>query len=160
VAVNDGEKGEVTILQVRAKMFFIERAEQGDVRWVERGAGMLKINVPESCVQYDDATGTPIPGSFDASGLDDEEEDDDDDVGAAAGSKADGEARGRKVARLILRQDHTHRVLLNTAILPAMDFQEKASLKAVGVLFTAFEGADAKPVSVQMRVRNPPRLPF
>ena len=34
-----------------------------------------------------------------------------------------------------------------------MEFQEKTSLTAVGVLFTAFEGEDAKPVSVHMRVR-------
>lgn len=107
--------------------------------WKERGAGMLKINVPQACVEYDD-TGAVIPGSFDASGfeLDDEE-------------SGEG-AKGHKVARLIMRQDQTHRVILNTAILPAMKFQEKASLKSVGILFTAFEGADAKPVSITMRV--------
>ena len=80
--------------------------------------------------------------SFDASGLET-----DDNSGANSG------LTGPKVARLILRQDQTHRVILNTAILPAMEFQEKASLKSVGILFTAFEGAEAKPVSITMRVR-------
>lgn len=107
--------------------------------WKERGAGMLKINVPQVCVEYDDS-GAVIPGSFDASGLelDDEE--------------AGENAKGHRVVRLLMRQDQTHRVILNTAIMPAMKFQEKASLKNVGILFTAFEGEEAKPVSITMRV--------
>lgn len=107
--------------------------------WKERGAGMLKINVPHACVEFDDA-GAVVPGSFDASGLDTDE------------SSADDDVRNPKVARLILRQDQTHRVILNTAILPAMEFQEKSSLKSVGILFTALEGA--KPVSITIRVRD------
>jgi hypothetical protein len=136
VQLDDGEKGETTIVQVRAKMFYLEK----DEGWKERGAGMLKINVPETCVSFDEA-GAPIPGSFDASGLGDEEDEED-----------GGAAKGHKVTRLIMRQDHTLRVLLNTVILPAMEFQEKASLKAVGIMFTAFEGENAKPVNVHMRV--------
>lgn len=104
--------------------------------WKERGAGMLKINVPQACVDFDE-TGAVIPGTFDSSGLE---------IDVEEGTK------GHKVARLILRQDQTHRVILNTAILPAMEFQEKASLKSVGILFTAFEGESAKPVSITMRV--------
>lgn len=100
---------------------------------------MLKINVPQSCVEFDDS-GAPIPGSFDASGFDLDEE--------------EGNGKGHKVARLILRQDQTHRVILNTAIFPATKFQEKASLKSVGILFTAFEGEEAKPVNITVRVRS------
>ena len=104
---------------------------------------MLKINVPQSCVEFDDS-GVPIPGTFDASGLEDGEND------CEAGSE------GPKICRLIMRQDQTHRIILNTAIVPAMEFQEKASLKSVGILFTAFEGEDAKPVSITMRVSLSP----
>ncbi|TEA10547.1 Nucleoporin NUP56 [Colletotrichum sidae] len=136
ITVDDGEAGETTIIQVRAKMFYLEK----EVGWKERGSGMLKINVPEACVTFDDA-GVPIPSTFDASGLDEGKH------GVEATSN-----KGHKVARLIMRQDQTHRILLNTVILPAMDFQEKASLKSVGVMFTAFEGEDAKPVSVHMRM--------
>lgn len=146
MVVNDGEAGESTLLQVRAKMFHLEKGEG----WKERGSGMLKINVPESSVQFDES-GVPVLGSFDASGLDETAEDEE---------APDGGARGYKVARLIMRQDHTHRVLLNTTILPAMEFQEKASLKAVGIVFTAFEGEEAKPVSVHMRVRPLSCLPL
>lgn len=140
VIVDDGEAGETTILQVRAKMYQLEDKEIG---WKERGAGMLKINVPESCVQFDEA-GVPIPGSFDASGLecDDDDDDDDDD---------DEDSKGKRTVRLIMRQDHTLRVILNTAIVPATDFQERAALKASNILFTAFEGEEGKPV--QMKVR-------
>ncbi|KAK2011224.1 PH domain-like protein [Colletotrichum eremochloae] len=133
ITVDDGEAGEATILQVRAKIFYLEK----EVGWKERGSGMLKINVPEACVQFDEA-GLPIPGSFDASGLEEDLE---------AGDK-----KGHKVARLIMRQDQTHRILLNTVILPVMQFQEKATLKSVGVMFTAFEGVEAKPVSVHVRM--------
>ncbi|KAK2027667.1 PH domain-like protein [Colletotrichum zoysiae] len=133
ITVDDGEAGEATILQVRAKIFYLEK----EVGWKERGSGMLKINVPEACVQFDEA-GVPVPGSFDASGLEEDLE--------------AGDNKGHKVARLIMRQDQTHRILLNTVILPVMQFQEKATLKSVGVMFTAFEGAEAKPVSVHVRM--------
>lgn len=107
-----------------------------DAGWKERGAGMLKLNVPVPCLDYDD-NDVAIPGSFDASGLEDDE----------AGSN--------KIVRLIMRQDQTHRVILNTALLPAMTFTEKSSLKSVGVMFHAFEGATATPVAVTMRVSLP-----
>ncbi|KAF5969958.1 DEAD DEAH box helicase [Fusarium coicis] len=132
IEVNDGEAGEATVVSVRAKMFYHDK----EAGWKERGAGMLKINVPQACVEYDE-NGAVIPGSFDASALGVDEE-------------AAGESQGHKVARLIMRQDQTHRVILNTALVAAMKFQEKASLKSVGILFTAFEGEQSKPVSITM----------
>lgn len=134
MAVETGESGEATIIAVRAKVFHHDK----EAGWKERGSGMLKINAPEACVEFDDA-GTPIPGSFDASGLEVDEEE-------AQGSK------GHNMVRLILRQDQTHRVILNTAIYAATKFQEKTSLKSVGILFTAFEGEDAKPVNITAKV--------
>lgn len=96
---------------------------------------MLKINVPRSCVEFDDSN-VVVPGSFDASGLDDD----------------DSDKAAPKVVRLLMRQDQTHRVILNTAIISAMKFQEKTSLKSTSVLFTAFEGDSAQPLLVTMRV--------
>ncbi|KAL6830358.1 P-loop containing nucleoside triphosphate hydrolase protein [Trichoderma sp. SZMC 28015] len=133
VEVDDGEAGEATLLSVRAKMFYHDK----EAGWKERGAGMLKINVPQACIEFDE-NGSPILGSFDASSLEGDDGEDD-------------KAQVHKVVRLLMRQDQTHRVILNTAILPAMNFQEKASLKSVGILFTAFEGEQAKPVSITMR---------
>ncbi|KAL6884399.1 P-loop containing nucleoside triphosphate hydrolase protein [Trichoderma longibrachiatum] len=133
VEVDDGEAGEATLLSVRAKMYYHDK----DAGWKERGGGMLKINVPQGCIEYDE-TGAPILGTFDASALESSDGDDD-------------KAQGHKVPRLLMRQDQTLRVILNTALLPAMTFQEKASLKTVSIFFTAIEGEPAKPVNVTMK---------
>ena len=143
VVVDDGEAGEVTILAVRAKMFYLDKITAKDGKeepaWKERGVGNLKINVPEECVSFGD-DGAPIPGSFDASELEDD------------GDNDEGEGKARKVVRLIMRQDSTLRVILNTTIVRGMDFQEKSSLKSTTVLFTAFEGETGKPTQIQMKV--------
>ncbi|PBP17163.1 dead deah box DNA helicase [Diplocarpon rosae] len=131
--VADGEAGEATLLQLRAKLFALESKEAG---WKERGVGTLKINVPKSCVSYDDY-GVPQPGSFDLSGLEDDE----------AGSG------GPRVARLIMRQENTHRVVLNTAIVRAMEFKDKPSNSTAQIIFTAFEGdKEPKPVNMLLKM--------
>lgn len=112
-------------------MFMMEKG----VGWKERGAGILKVNVPQSSVEFDHQN-NPMPESFDASVLDDEESKD--------GSK------GRKSVRLIMRQDHTLRVILNTVILPSTDFILTTKLKSSFVLFMAFEGTEVK--QIQMKV--------
>ncbi|KEZ40974.1 hypothetical protein SAPIO_CDS6994 [Scedosporium apiospermum] len=71
VAVDDGEAGEATVVQVRAKMYYIDN-DNKDVGWKERGAGILKINVPATCVDMDE-DGNPISGTFDASPLEEED---------------------------------------------------------------------------------------
>jgi len=109
------------------------------VGWKERGAGMLKVNVPEATVEFDDY-GNPKPESFDASVL---ETDDGDD-----------KTKGRKNVRLILRQDHTLRVILNTAILPAMEFHLTKRLKSSLVLFMAFDGNEVKQVQMQVSLTS------
>jgi hypothetical protein len=86
VVVDDGEGKELTLFSVRAKMYVMEKG----VGWKERGAGMLKVNVPKTTVD------------------------------------------------------------LNTIILPAMKFQVTNRLKSSTILFTAFEGGEAR--QVQMKV--------
>lgn len=135
VVIDSGEAGEVSLLQVRAKMFMMEKG----VGWKERGAGILKVNVPQSSVESDDQ-GNPIPESFDASMLEDEESKD--------GSK------GRKSVRLIMRQDHTLRVILNTVILPNMDFVLNTKLKSSTVLFMAFDGTEVRQVQMKLSEAN------
>ncbi|KAL1879429.1 hypothetical protein VTK73DRAFT_6961 [Phialemonium thermophilum] len=135
VVVDDGEAGEVTLLQVRAKMFQMEKG----TGWKERGTGMLKINVPESTVDFDD-DGNPLPESFDASVLE-------------AGD-SDTEVKGAKNVRLIMRQDHTLRVILNSIVLPAMKFELSKKLKATLVLFTAFDNGEVKQVQMKMSDAN------
>ncbi|CAK7202405.1 hypothetical protein SEUCBS139899_005128 [Sporothrix eucalyptigena] len=168
VAIDDGEAGEATLLQVRARLYYLDKDLGG---WKERGAGMLKINVPEQCVEFD-REGTVIPASFDASTLGedgDDDADDDKDEEAASQDDADGTSENgvkmnkpkssgrpkRSVVRLIMRQDSTHRVILNTAVLISTEFKERQTLKATTVLFTAFEGSDARPVSMQAKMSIP-----
>ena len=121
------------MLQLRAKLFALESKEAG---WKERGVGTLKINVPESCASFDEV-GQAIPGSFDASGLDAEHAD----------------TNAPRVARLIMRQENTHRVILNTIIVRAMEFKDKQpSSNSAQILFTAFEG-DKEPRPINMLLK-------
>ena len=132
VHIEDGEAGEATLLQIRAKLFALESKEAG---WKERGVGTLKINVPQSCVSFDD-NGQPIPGSFDPSELD-----------------ADTDPTAPRVPRLIMRQESTHRVVLNTIILRGMEFKDKPSAGQAQILFTAFEGdKEPKPINMLLKV--------
>ncbi|KAK5653871.1 hypothetical protein OQA88_7795 [Cercophora sp. LCS_1] len=126
IVVDDGEGDEVTLLAVRTKMFMMEKG----VGWKERGGGMLKVNVPKSTIELDDF-GNVDPHSFDASVLEDEVD----------------ENGHRKCVRLIMRQDHTLRVILNTVVVPAMTFRLDQKLKAAFVLFTAFDEGEAKQMS-------------
>jgi hypothetical protein len=122
---------------MRAKLFAIESKETG---WKERGVGTLKINVPKSCASFDE-NGAAIPGSFDASGLEDEDED----------------PTAPRVARLIMRQENTHRVVLNTVIVRAMEFKDKPSTSSAQILFTAFEGdKEPKPINMLLKVCSSP----
>lgn len=130
--MDDGEADEHTLLSVRAKMYYHDKNEG----WKERGAGMLKINAPRSCVDLDE-TDAVIPGSFDASNLHLDEE-------------ARGEEEGHKVVRLLMRQDQTHRILLNTAIQASMAFQERTALKSVSIIFTATIDDQARPVTMKV----------
>lgn len=138
VKVDDGESGDVTLVALRAKLFVMEKAEDGTAAgWKERGAGMLKVNVPSSSVELDEQ-GHAEPATFDASTFDES-----DDEGAAS----------TKCVRLIMRQDHTLRVILNTIILPGMSFKVTRGLKSSLVLFTAFDD-HGKATQMQVKVRH------
>lgn len=126
----DGEEDEMTLCQVRAKLFVL------DERWKERGVGNLKINIPRSS---DDAEGGLL--SF------------------PKGKKHQSDKKSGDVkepgnnsflARLVMRQEHTHRVILNSVILKDQHFQEKPTNNAIGITFMAFE--NGKPVNMQFKM--------
>lgn len=132
VPVDDGEAGETTLFAFRAKIFAIESKEKG---WKERGVGTIKLNVPKSYVEYDE-NDMPILGSYDPSGREEEEEE---------------SASSLVPARLIMRQENTHRVILNTPIIKALKFEQKqGSGNSTQILFTAFEGE--KPINMLLKV--------
>jgi DEAD/DEAH box helicase domain-containing protein len=131
--VEDGEAGEATLLHVRAKLFALASKESG---WKERGVGTLKINAPHASVSFDE-DGQVIPGSYDPSTLEDNEQG----------------ADSPKVPRLIMRQENTHRVILNTALLKHMVFKDKPGTSSAQLYFTAIEGdKDPKPISMLLKV--------
>lgn len=139
MVVDDGEAGEATIVQVRARMYYLDKsinaAGKEEVGWRERGAGMLKINVPVDSVTIDPESGSADPKSFDPSVL------------------KESTPENLKLVRLLMRQDSTLRVILNTAMTKNMKFEFNDGLKAKSVLFTALEGEEARHVQVQMKVR-------
>jgi hypothetical protein len=133
VPIHDGEEDEVTLSQFRAKLFAMESKEEG---WKERGVGNLKVNVHKTCVEFDEYTGAVVPGSFDVSLRDDDED-----------------APPVIAARLVMRQENTHRVILNTIINRALKLEEKPSNAAgKGYMFTAFDGS--RPVNMLLKVSS------
>ncbi|KAI1325525.1 hypothetical protein F5Y16DRAFT_263404 [Xylariaceae sp. FL0255] len=126
VETDDGEDDEVTVFSFRARLYQLDKASQS---WKERGIGNLKLNFPIVCMTLD-ANGQPILGTFNAAALKETE----------------------RVVRLLMRQDSTHRVILNTAIIPAMKLEVKSNLKATFILFQALESDG--PVSMQMKVSD------
>lgn len=138
--VDDGEAGEATIIQARARMYYLDKSTSADgktqVGWRERGVGVLKVNVPVESVRLDPESGAADPKSFNPSVLE------------------ESTPENPKLVRLLMRQDSTLRVILNSAMLAGMEFVLKEGLKAHSVLFTAIEGEDAKHVQVQMKVRT------
>lgn len=119
-------------------MYYLDKSTnaQGkeEIGWRERGAGILKINVPIESVNIDSESGAADPKSFDRAIL------------------SESTPASPKLVRLLMRQDSTLRVILNTAMSAHMKFELREGLKANNVLFTAIEGEDAKHVQVQMKV--------
>jgi hypothetical protein len=132
VTIESGEEGEATLLQCRAKLFTMS-----DKQWKEAGVGALKLNVPKYCVDYD-SHGEPILGTFDPSGRDEDAEEDE---------------PVSVFARLIMRQDNTHRVVLNTPIIKGLQFDEKPGAVAsnrVSIIFTGFAEGIHKPMLLKV----------
>ncbi|KUI56858.1 Nucleoporin NUP56 [Cytospora mali] len=138
VAVDDGEAGEATIVQVRARMYYLDKSTSADGKpeaaWKERGVGNLKINVPEDSVSIDPETGAVNPKSFNPAVL------------------KESTPENPKLVRLVMRQDSTGRVILNTVMLAGMAIQMKEGFKKTSVLFTAIEGEGGKHVPVTMKM--------
>lgn len=90
-----------------------------DEGWKERGIGSLRLNVAKNSFETDEVTGETV---------------------------AVGESKERS-ARLIMRQEATHRVLLNSPILKAVKFHdEKAANGIHKISFIAVE--DNKPANL------------
>ncbi|KAL2429947.1 hypothetical protein ABEF95_013403 [Exophiala dermatitidis] len=99
-----GEEDEQTIFQCRAKLYHFDK------EWKERGAGVFKINI-----RYESKTiGEDAEGEAEKTAGEEEEEDD-----VEAGGQTEFSTVERK-ARLIMRTDGVHKVVLNTPVFKDM----------------------------------------
>lgn len=109
----------------RARLYFFSK-EGG---WKERGTGTFKINV-----RIDDDSIT---------------EDTRVDVEAQAEYTT-----GRRKARLLMRADATHRVILNTPVFKGMRFGAPDGTEPTGKIMHLQSLEESKPVPLQIKVRQ------
>jgi hypothetical protein len=145
----NGEEDEATQLQLRAKLYVLDKSAGGPPRWRECGIGPLRVNVRNEFASAAAAAvrSSSTSGSAGASGRAAAK------AGAAAPAPApvpapapgdsDAAAKARTaVARLIMRQEHHPgghgtRLLLNVALWPGLAFQ-RAPQADNAVQLTAF----------------------
>lgn len=138
--VETGEEGEQTVVQCRAKLYHFDK------EWKERGAGVFKINV-----RYE----SKAIGNKDNKTNADTREDDDDDEDKDDDVEAGGQPRFSSVerkARLIMRTDGVHRVVLNTPVFKDMKVGTQDGQEPSGktMLITGLE--EGKPSLFQIKV--------
>jgi Ran-binding protein 3 len=123
--IETGEEGETTMFAQRAKLYHFDKAEK---KWVERGSGMLKLNISD-----------PEPASSDKANLSDAPEDDE-------------ALPPRKVhARLLLRAEGSQRVVLNSPIVKGAKFGDDVEPKTQAILFLGrLAGAQAGEAGLDM----------
>ncbi|KAI1628221.1 hypothetical protein EDD37DRAFT_299518 [Exophiala viscosa] len=128
--VETGEEGEETILACRAKLYHFEK------EWKERGVGVFKINIRyENKAIGDEAS--------------DEKPEDEEDVESAG--QADFTAVERK-ARLIMRTDGVHRLVLNTPVFKDMNVGTHDGKEPSGKTMHLTGLEEGKPTGYQIKV--------
>ncbi|KAK4939993.1 hypothetical protein LTR10_019845 [Elasticomyces elasticus] len=128
--VETGEEGEETILTCRAKLYHFEK------EWKERGVGVLKINIRyENRAVGDEAS-------------DEKPEDEEDEE---SGAQADFTGVERK-ARLIMRTDGVHRLVLNTPVFKDMNVGTHDGQEPSGKTMHLTGLEEGKPTGYQIKV--------
>ena len=121
--VETGEENETTEYTCRAKLYNFVSSKPDDEsskkEWKERGLGTLRLNVQH-----------PGAGA---------------DVEAGTASDAAGQARGDLRARLVMRADGSHRVILNTPIKKELRFGSVTGEAPVGGYVHFMGSIDGKP---------------
>lgn len=127
VVVDTGEENETTDFSCRAKLYYFAGAGVG---WKERGVGTFKINTSEVSESLSTAA-------------------------EQNASTTDPEAGFRTVkrkARLIMRADGVHRVVLNSPMFKGMKFGDAEGNEPFGKLMHLQSLESGKPVPLQIRV--------
>ena len=125
--VESGEENETTIYQTRAKLYYFDK------EWRERGVGVLRLNVSVSQRGIKTSPKSSAESTTD---------------------QPDTQPQRRK-ARLILRADGSHRVILNTPLLKQTSFGATSKGErptGSNILFIgSLDGFD-RPVTMQLKV--------
>jgi len=131
--VETGEEEEETILSCRAKLYHFEK------EWKERGVGVFKINIRyEDKLMGDEGdTEKPADGASDGD--------------IESGAQAEFPTIERK-ARLIMRTDGVHRVVLNTPVFKDMNVGSHDGKEPTGKTMHLTGLEDGRPTGFQIKV--------
>ncbi|EXJ90515.1 hypothetical protein A1O1_03618 [Capronia coronata CBS 617.96] len=138
--VETGEEGEQTIYQCRAKLYHFDK------EWKERGVGVFKVNI-----RYESkAIGDEADSNSDSEDSEDEAKEKEEGDVEAGGQSAFSPVERR--ARLIMRTDGVHRVVLNTPVFKDMNVGTSDGKEPSGktMLFTGLE--EGNPSLFQIKV--------
>ena len=133
MTVETGEEEEETILSYRAKLYHFEK------EWKERGVGVFKINIRyENKSMGDDDSEKP-------------ETDGPSDGDVEADAQAEFPIIERK-ARLIMRTDGVHRLILNTPVFKDMNVGTHDGKEPTGKTMHLTGLEDGRPTGFQIKV--------
>lgn len=129
LTVDTGEEGEETHFSARARLYFFSK----DGGWKERGTGTFKINIR----------------------MDDDSINEESSVDVEAQAES---ATGRRKARLLMRADATHRVILNTPVFRGMRFGAPDGTEPTGKIMHLQSLEESKPVPLQIKVSHSDKI--
>jgi Ran-binding protein 3 len=134
--VETGEEDEKTIFSCRAKLYHFEK------EWKERGTGVFKINV-----RYE-ARSLSVTEN-EATKSDQDESKDDSEADLEGGDEPELECK----ARIIMRTDGVHRVVLNTPVFKDMNVGTPDGQEPSGKTMHLTGLEDGKPIGFQIKVQ-------
>lgn len=124
--VDTGEEGEEVHFSARARLYFFSK----DGGWKERGTGTFKINVRIDDGSVTEETHTQV------------------DVEA----QSESTTGIRRKARILMRADATHRVILNSPVFRGMRFGAPDGTEPTGKIMHLQSLEEKRPVPLQVKV--------
>ena len=145
ILVETGEEEEDTLFSCRAKLF-----QNVDKEWKERGLGTVKLNIHYPVL----SPTTPPPTSHHEDVVQSASDDGDPEKQDLAQSPEPPQQPQQK-ARLVMRTDGVHRVVLNTPIFKGMKFGTVDGSEPTGKMMNLTGIEDGKPALFLLKVRQP-----
>ncbi|EXJ80970.1 hypothetical protein A1O3_07258 [Capronia epimyces CBS 606.96] len=137
-----GEEGEETIFQCRAKLYHFDK------EWKERGVGVLKVNIRYESKSIDGEAEAEAENDDSETGSNPKESEEED---VESGGQAAFSTVERR-ARLIMRTDGVHRVVLNTPVFKDMTVGTHDGQEPSGKTMHLTGLEEGKPTFFQIKV--------